>query len=57
MYVNYEVLCNAFGAQVIDYSEADIYKLKNDEMSKKELEQFLTLHNPYSSDAYIFGND
>ena len=41
IYINYEVLCNAFAAQVIDYSEADIYKLRNEEMSTKELEHFL----------------
>ena len=42
------MLTNAFAANVIDYSEADIYKVKNDEMSKKELEHFLEMHNEYS---------
>lgn len=32
-YVNYEVLCNALSTRVIDYSQADIYELRNSEMS------------------------
>ena len=41
MYVNYEVLCNAFATKIIDLSKAEIYMLKTTEMSVKELETFL----------------
>jgi hypothetical protein len=41
MYVNYEVLCNAFANKIIDFSEAEIYKLNTKQMSKDELETFL----------------
>ena len=51
-YVNYEVLCNAFGTNVIDYSDAQIYKLNTDEMSNAELEQLLELHNEYSLENF-----
>lgn len=29
IYVNYEVLCNAFATKLIDFSEAEIYKLRS----------------------------
>ena len=41
IYVNYEILCNAFASKIIDMSKADIYLLKSTEMSPKELEDFL----------------
>jgi hypothetical protein len=33
-YVNYEVLCHALNTSVIDYSQAQIYELRNTEMSQ-----------------------
>lgn len=52
MYVNYEVLTNAFNCNVIDFSEAEIYELKNTEMSMEELEHVLTLTNEYSFEKF-----
>lgn len=34
MYVNYEILCNAMATNVIDLSEAEIYQVKNSEMTE-----------------------
>lgn len=47
-YVNYEVLCNAFSTKLIDMSKADIYKIKNTEMSLDEFEDFLEEENEYT---------
>jgi len=44
-YVNYEVLCNAFSTKIIDLSRVEIYKLKNTEMPRDELETFLEEEN------------
>ena len=52
LYVNYEVLCNAMATEIIDYSKAEIYKLKSDEMTIKELENLLTLFNEYSTENF-----
>lgn len=52
IYVNYEVLCNAFATEVIDYSKADIYKLKNEKMTTQELEHLLSLHNEYTGENF-----
>lgn len=41
IYVNYEVLCNAFATKIVDFSKADIYKIKSSEMGKKDFEEFL----------------
>lgn len=41
MYVNYEVLCNVFATKIIDFSKADIYKVKSSEIGKKDFEEFL----------------
>lgn len=41
LYVNYEVLCNAFATKIIDLSKADIFLIKSSEMKKSELESFL----------------
>ena len=48
MYVNYEILCNAFATRLINLSKVEIYKLKNSEMSKLDLENFLMEQNNYS---------
>eukprot|EP00354_Favella_ehrenbergii_P000287 CAMPEP_0170469390 /NCGR_PEP_ID=MMETSP0123-20130129/12236_1 /TAXON_ID=182087 /ORGANISM="Favella ehrenbergii, Strain Fehren 1" /LENGTH=70 /DNA_ID=CAMNT_0010736243 /DNA_START=859 /DNA_END=1071 /DNA_ORIENTATION=- len=37
---------------VIDFSQADIAELKSDQMSEKELEGLLELHNEYSFDRF-----
>ena len=39
--MNYEVLCNARATRVIDFSEAEIYELKNSEMKSEEFERLL----------------
>lgn len=41
IYVNYEVLCNAFATKIIDLSKAEIYKVKNTEIPQKDFEIFL----------------
>lgn len=41
IYVNYEVLCNAFATKIIDMSKAEIYLLKSSEMGKADFEEFL----------------
>jgi len=41
MYANYEVLCNAFATKIIDFSKADIFKIKSSEFGKREFEEFL----------------
>jgi uncharacterized protein YehS (DUF1456 family) len=46
--VNYEVLCNAFACKIIDMSKAEIYKIKNTEIPKEELENFLEEENQYT---------
>ena len=52
IYVNYELLCNSVATNVIDFSEADIYELQNENMSEKELENFLSVHNEYDFDKF-----
>lgn len=47
-YVNHEVLNNAFATKIIDLSQAQIFQIKNTEMSKEELEDFLEEENQYS---------
>ena len=47
-YVNYEVLCNAFATKIIDLSQVEIYKLKNTEMARGEMETFLEEENQYT---------
>jgi uncharacterized protein YehS (DUF1456 family) len=46
--VNYEVLCNAFSTKIIDLSKVEIYKLKNTEISRDDLEVFLEEENEYT---------
>jgi hypothetical protein len=41
IYVNFEVLCNAFSTKIIDFSKAEIYKLKTTEVDKRLLENYL----------------
>lgn len=41
IYVNYEVLCNAFATKIIDMSKAEIYLIKNSELNQKDIEYFL----------------
>lgn len=45
MYVNYEILCNAFATKIIDLSKADIFLVKSSEIPKKEFEEFLIEQN------------
>lgn len=52
-YVNFEVLTNAMATNVIDFSNADIYELRNSEMTEAELEQFLSLHNEYTTTSWL----
>lgn len=47
-YANYEVLCNALSTRVIDFSEAEIYQLRNSEMKREELERLLMALNEHS---------
>ena len=44
-YVNYEILCNVFATKIIDLSKVEIYKLKNTEIPREELENFLEEEN------------
>lgn len=53
MYVNYEVLCNAFQSKIIDFSEAEIYKLKTTEMSRREMEDFIKEQNQYTMMRFV----
>lgn len=46
--MNYEVLCNVFATKIIDLSKAEIYRLKNTEMTRDELETFLEEENQYT---------
>ena len=41
LYVNYEVLSNAFATKIIDFSKAEIYKLKTTQTDKKVFEKYL----------------
>ncbi len=52
MYVNYEVLCNAFDTKIIDFSKAEIYKIKSSEINKREFEEFLIDQNEYSLNKF-----
>jgi hypothetical protein len=45
IYVNYEVLCNAFATKIIDFSRAPIYKVRASELKKGDLEEFLAEQN------------
>jgi hypothetical protein len=38
-------LCNAFSTKIIDLSKVEIYKIKNTEMARDELELFLEEEN------------
>ena len=51
-YANYEVLCNALSTRVIDYSEAEIYLLKNDTMSTEEFERLLMSQHEHRFDSF-----
>ena len=48
MYVNYEILCNAFATKLIDLSQAEIYLIKSTEIPKSEFETFLSEQNQYT---------
>lgn len=52
-YANYEVLCNALATRVIDYSQAEIYLLRNSEMKKEELERVLSSQHEFSFEAFV----
>ena len=43
--MNYEVLINAFNTKIIDMSRAEIFKIKNTEISRDDLEDFLEEEN------------
>jgi len=51
-YINYEVLINALNMNVIDFSHAEIIELRNDQMTERELERLLELHNMYTLDRF-----
>lgn len=53
IYVNYEVLCNALAAKLIDLSKADIYLVKSSEIGKKEFEEFLLAQNQYTFSKFL----
>lgn len=46
--MNYEILCNAFSTKIIDLSKVEIYKLKNTQLSREDLETFLEEQNQYT---------
>jgi hypothetical protein len=48
IYVNYEVLVNAFNSNVIDFSQAEIYKVRAERMGKENFEKFLYECNEYA---------
>ena len=50
--MNYEVLCNSLATNVVDFGEAEIYELQNDNMTSTELENFLSVHNEYTFDRF-----
>lgn len=54
MYTNYEVLVYLLDGNIIDFSKAEIYKLKTSKMDRKELEEFLSLQNNYSLNHFVF---
>jgi len=45
IYMNLELLVNAFNTNAINLEHAEIYDLQNDKMSLDQLEELLTLHN------------
>ena len=45
IYVNYEILCNAFATKFVNLSEANIYLIRSTEMRRSELESFLSASN------------
>lgn len=51
-YVNYEVLSNVMNGNVIDFSKADIYELKNTEMSREIFERVLFANNEFSLEKF-----
>lgn len=53
-YVNYEVLTQCLNAKPIDYSKADIYELKNSEMSLETLEKLLFSQNEWSVEKFAY---
>ena len=52
-YANYEILCNALATEIIDYSDAEIWALNNEEMSTPQLEELLTAHHEYSRENFM----
>lgn len=52
-YCNYEVLCNALNTRVTNFSEAEIYELRNEEMTEEELERVLLAQNEFTQDKFI----
>ena len=52
IYVNYEVLCNSLSTNLIDFSQAEIYDLNNESMTKGEFENFLSTQNEYIEERY-----
>lgn len=46
--MNYEILCNAFATKIIDMSKVEIYKIKNTQITREELETFLEEENQYT---------
>jgi len=50
--VNYEVLCNALATNIIDLSQAPIYKLQTSGIPRNELEEYLMSQNQYSPQKF-----
>ena len=46
------MLCNAFATKVIDYSQADIYELRNTEMTAQEFERLLISQNEFTFEKF-----
>ena len=46
--MNYEVLCNAFATKIMDLSKVETFKLRNTELSRDDLENFLEEQNQYT---------
>ena len=45
------MLCNLFAAQIIDYSEAEVYELKPG-MSQTQLEELLLSQNEFTREKF-----
>ena len=46
------MLCNSLATNLIDFSQAEIYDLNNESMTKKEFEGFLAMQNEYTEERF-----